>query len=332
MGVRLPPSVRQLDVGISGGALEGTRAGYRRSGRTGSASTERRPFPTSTFGADRPRLERDLRGPTRDALEGVESSASDADHADPEPHRRAGRRARDRRRRSVCGAWRRPASSTETSPTTSSTRPPTWEARSWIRSETDPPAVRIADEATWVHPPLGKWIIALLGIGPIGQRSIGWRLPSAVFGIAGVALLYLLALHLWRSVWWAGFSALLLALDGLHIVQSRMAMLDIFLTTFITAAVLFLVLDRERMESATVSRPMAPDRSTLRLTVPSVGGRLPRMCRRHEVVGRVRAPVRRRALRDLGVHGRSPRWSLRDRDDRDAGGILRARSRSPSTC
>ncbi len=113
----------------------------------------------------------------------------------------------------------------------------------------DPPAVRIADEATWVHPPLGKWIIALLGIGPIGQRSIGWRLPSAVFGIAGVALLYLLALHLWRSVWWAGFAALLLALDGLHIVQSRLAMLDIFLTTFVIAAVLFLVLDRERMES-----------------------------------------------------------------------------------
>jgi dolichyl-phosphate-mannose-protein mannosyltransferase len=112
----------------------------------------------------------------------------------------------------------------------------------------EPPAVRIADEGTWVHPPLGKWIIALLGVGPIGQRSIGWRFPSAVFGLVGVALLYLLALHLWRSVWWAGFAALLLALDGLHIVQSRMAMLDIFLTTFVTAAVLFLVLDRERME------------------------------------------------------------------------------------
>jgi dolichyl-phosphate-mannose-protein mannosyltransferase len=113
----------------------------------------------------------------------------------------------------------------------------------------EPPAVRIADEATWVHPPLGKWIIALLGIGPIGQRSIGWRLPAALFGIAGVGLLYLLALHLWRSVWWAGFAAFLLSLDGLHIVQSRIAMLDIFLTTFVTAAVLFLVLDRKRMEA-----------------------------------------------------------------------------------
>ena len=49
------------------------------------------------------------------------------------------------------------------------------------------------------------------------------------------ALLYLLALRLWRSIWWAGLASLLLALDGLHIVQSRIAMLDIFLTTFITA-------------------------------------------------------------------------------------------------
>lgn len=113
----------------------------------------------------------------------------------------------------------------------------------------DPPAVKIADEGTWVHPPLGKWIMALMGVGPLGLRSIGWRLPSAVFGIAGVALLYLLALRLWRSVWWAGFVSLLLALDGLHIVQSRIATLDIFLTTFITAGMLFLVLDRERMHA-----------------------------------------------------------------------------------
>jgi dolichyl-phosphate-mannose-protein mannosyltransferase len=38
----------------------------------------------------------------------------------------------------------------------------------------------------------------------------------------------------------------LLALDGLHIVQSRIAMLDVFLCTFITAGILLLVLDRRR--------------------------------------------------------------------------------------
>lgn len=116
------------------------------------------------------------------------------------------------------------------------------------------PPVKIADEGTWMHPPLGKWVMALLGVGPMGLRSIGWRLPSALFGIVGVGLLYLLALSLWRSVWWAGMASLLLALDGLHIVQSRIAMLDIFLTTFITAGMLFVVLDRRRMEAPAPSQ------------------------------------------------------------------------------
>ena len=112
------------------------------------------------------------------------------------------------------------------------------------------PDAKIAEEGTWVHPPMGKWIIALLGVGPLGLRAIGWRLPSALFGTVGVALLYVLALRLWKSIWWAGLAALLLALDGLHIVQSRVAMLDIFLTTFVIAGALFVVLDRERTSSA----------------------------------------------------------------------------------
>ena len=112
------------------------------------------------------------------------------------------------------------------------------------------PEVRIADEGTWVHPPLGKWIIALLGVGPMGLHAIGWRLPSVLFGVAGVALLYLLALELWGSVWWAALAGLLLSLDGLHIVQSRIAMLDIFLCTFITAGMLLVVLDRRTSTAA----------------------------------------------------------------------------------
>ena len=40
------------------------------------------------------------------------------------------------------------------------------------------PPVKIADEGTWVHPPGGKWIIALLGVGPFGQSAD--RLAAAV--------------------------------------------------------------------------------------------------------------------------------------------------------
>lgn len=117
-----------------------------------------------------------------------------------------------------------------------------------------PPAVRIASEGTWVHPPLGKWAIALLGVGPFGLDPVGWRVPSVIFGVVGVLLLYLVALELWGSVWLAGFAGGLLALDGLHIVQSRLAMLDIFLTTFVTAGVLFLVLHRTRPPSGACGR------------------------------------------------------------------------------
>src|SRR5919197_2106051 len=100
-------------------------------------------------------------------------------------------------------------------------------------------------EQTWVHPPLGKGLISV-GEGPLGLTPVGWRLMPALFGIAAVMLLYALALELWGSVWWAGLAGGLLALDGVHIVQSRMAMLDVFVTTFILAALYFLVLDRTR--------------------------------------------------------------------------------------
>jgi dolichyl-phosphate-mannose-protein mannosyltransferase len=115
------------------------------------------------------------------------------------------------------------------------------------------PAPTIEGEVSWEHPPIGKWIIAT-GVSPLGLRPIGYRLPSVIFGTAGVLVLYLLALELWGSAWWAGLAGMLLSLDGLHIVQSRIAMLDIFLVTFITAGALFLVRDRKRVLDAAPKR------------------------------------------------------------------------------
>ncbi len=117
-----------------------------------------------------------------------------------------------------------------------------------------PPSVRIADEGTWVHPPLGKWMIALLGIGPLGFGPSAWRFPAVLFGLIGVLLLYLVAREMWGSVFWAGLASLLLAVDGIHIVQSRIAMLDIFASTFILAGTLFLVRERTRGSSAEEGR------------------------------------------------------------------------------
>jgi dolichyl-phosphate-mannose-protein mannosyltransferase len=125
-----------------------------------------------------------------------------------------------------------------------------WDAYAYLGggvpvAHSDDPAVKIEVETTWVHPPLGKWMIAL-GEGPLGFRPLGWRVPSALFGLAGVLLLYLIALELWGSAWWAGLAGFLLATDGLHVVQSRIAMLDVFVSTFVLAGLYLLMLDWTR--------------------------------------------------------------------------------------
>ena len=101
-----------------------------------------------------------------------------------------------------------------------------------------------------VHPPLGRWIIAG-GEAMYGNRPFGWRVSSAVAGTISVLLLSVLALRLFRSPAWAGASGLLLATESLHFVQSRISMVDIFVTTFVVAGFLFLVLDREWIERRT---------------------------------------------------------------------------------
>ncbi|WP_313480372.1 phospholipid carrier-dependent glycosyltransferase [Microbacterium sp.] len=97
-----------------------------------------------------------------------------------------------------------------------------------------------------VHPPLGKWIIAL-GMALMGPgSSAGWRLTTAILGSLTVLVLYLVALRLTRSRVLATIAAGLLAIDGLGIVMSRIALLDGVLTFFILLGVLFVLLDRDR--------------------------------------------------------------------------------------
>src|SRR5690606_41422311 len=72
-----------------------------------------------------------------------------------------------------------------------------------------------------VHPPLGKWIIAL-GMAAMGPgSSFGWRVMTAILGSLTVLLVYLVALQLTRSRTVAGIAGGLLAIDGLGIVMSR---------------------------------------------------------------------------------------------------------------
>jgi dolichyl-phosphate-mannose-protein mannosyltransferase len=104
-----------------------------------------------------------------------------------------------------------------------------------------------------VHPPLGKWLIA--GTSWLGERkhwlwhdeTIGWRMAPAIAGIVSVVLLARIARRMFRSNLFGGIAGLLLALDGVSVVQSRVALLDIFLQLFIVAGFGALVLDRDQM-------------------------------------------------------------------------------------
>jgi len=102
-----------------------------------------------------------------------------------------------------------------------------------------------------VHPPLGKWMIALgewanslAGLRD-GHTEVGWRISAAVIGILMVLILIRVARRLFGSTVLGCAAGLLLALDGFHLVLSRTALLDIFLAFFILAAFAALVLDRD---------------------------------------------------------------------------------------
>lgn len=83
------------------------------------------------------------------------------------------------------------------------------------------------------HPPLGKLLIAWGMDYTRGQvKTFSWRFAGFLFGSLMIPLAYLAGLLLAQSTLVASLSALFLALDFLQLVQSRIAMLDIFSAFF----------------------------------------------------------------------------------------------------
>ncbi len=111
-----------------------------------------------------------------------------------------------------------------------------------------------------VHPPLGKWLIAS-GEWLFGMNSFGWRIPSLVFGTVMIVLVIRLGRRLSRSMFIGALAGFLLTVDGLQFVMSRTGLLDIFQATFLVAAVLCVVKDRDwfrhRLAAHLVARDLA---------------------------------------------------------------------------
>jgi dolichyl-phosphate-mannose-protein mannosyltransferase len=86
-----------------------------------------------------------------------------------------------------------------------------------------------------VHPPVGKWCIAL-GIKLFGNNEFGWRISVAVAGALTIYLVGRIAQRLFINPWLGTLASLLMALDGLNLVHSRTSLLDLFLTLFVLLA------------------------------------------------------------------------------------------------
>ena len=98
-----------------------------------------------------------------------------------------------------------------------------------------------ADPEFVVHPPVGKWLIAL-GIKLFGDNEFGWRFMGAFLGSVMVILIALITQRLFRNAFLTICASALLAMDGLALVQSRTALLDIYLSFFVLLATYFFVM------------------------------------------------------------------------------------------
>jgi dolichyl-phosphate-mannose-protein mannosyltransferase len=104
------------------------------------------------------------------------------------------------------------------------------------------------DPSFVVHPPLGKWLIAL-GMAALGpESSVGWRISTAIVGILGVILVMVIAKKLFDSTLLSVIAGGLFAIDGNAIVMSRIALLDTYVMFFALLGFGAILLDRTWME------------------------------------------------------------------------------------
>lgn len=90
-----------------------------------------------------------------------------------------------------------------------------------------------------VHPNLPKLLIAA-AIEVFGHHPWVWRLPGACLGSGLVVITFLLGREMFRSRMAATLSALFILCDGMFLIHSRLAMLEIFHLTFTAASYLLL--------------------------------------------------------------------------------------------
>jgi dolichyl-phosphate-mannose-protein mannosyltransferase len=88
-----------------------------------------------------------------------------------------------------------------------------------------------------LHPPLGKFIIAL-GISLLGNEPLGWRIMPTLFGLALLPLAAFLGWYSLKERVGAMLVVTFFAAETIFIVHSRIGVMDIFVVFFVLAAFL----------------------------------------------------------------------------------------------
>ncbi|MGW5466138.1 dolichyl-phosphate-mannose--protein mannosyltransferase [Streptomyces sp. NPDC003996] len=108
-----------------------------------------------------------------------------------------------------------------------------------------PQVIPLSDTGSFVaHPPAGKWVIGL-GEWMFGLTPFGWRFMTAALGTLSVVILCRIGRRLFRSTLLGCLAGALMAVDGLHMVMSRVALLDLVVMFFVLAAFGSLLIDRD---------------------------------------------------------------------------------------
>lgn len=94
------------------------------------------------------------------------------------------------------------------------------------------PPVEQNTAVDWLHPPYAKYTQAFFML-MFGENTFGWRISSVVFGVLAIVLIYKLSYELFENKNLSLLATFLASLDGLLLVQSRVAMNDIHVTFFI---------------------------------------------------------------------------------------------------
>jgi Gpi18-like mannosyltransferase len=114
----------------------------------------------------------------------------------------------------------------------------------------------------WTHPPFAK-LAMMGGMAILGENSLGWRVPAAIFSAATIPVIYALAYELLKSRDIAILSSATYALDGLPLVMGRIGMNDTYFVFFAVLSTYFFLKQKYFSSSLAFSFSLASKWSAL---------------------------------------------------------------------